>query len=517
MKTAFKFLFLLLSAVAFGQQKLSQLPPYLGKLDSVNLYGVSKYQAYQVSAGDIVRAVKVLPAPNISFGATTNTQMVVTWDSIPGASNYILLRNTANSLAGAVQRYAGSSLTYTDTGLTAPRTYYYFITAQGVNYVTSAFSQNANTTVVPGQAPLGDIYNKSTWTDLTDFTQTGSEFSVSGGKILQVPTASGKLEFPNATMLDAFKFRIRFKITNPGSGIQELLIKWNSVNPYSSPHFLFSMVAGNDATYKGQLHIQNTATGNNFLSGTGNRVTFSTNDVIEYELDYPETDPITFYVRNITTGTTNSVTYPHSFASGGQGLGRNTSKIQILGQSMNTEITQIQYSTTENQNPTRLVTGNSIAAGSYAGTYDKRFGTLIGAEISAGGGDNTAEVLAHLPEIINVIKAKKVFIGPLAGNDVLRGVSSATWQANLTSIYNQLIAAGISVVFLLDTPRSDVDVTTVNNFITATWPTKYIDTYTPLKGTGTTLNATYNSGDGVHPNQAGHTLIATTIQASPLY
>jgi len=54
--------------------------------------------------------------------------------------------------------------------------------------------------------------------------------------------------------------------------------------------------------------------------------------------------------------------------------------------------------------------------------------------------------------------------------------------------------------------------TTLNTFIDTYSPGDLVlDTFTPLKGAGTDLGASYDSGDGTHPNATGNTAIANVI------
>lgn len=185
----------------------------------------------------------------------------------------------------------------------------------------------------------------------------------------------------------------------------------------------------------------------------------------------------------------------------------------LMNVNCNMKFTNIYVSSTENKNVERLCIGDSITQGAYAGSYAGIFGNLISASINAGGAEFTQDTLNKMPELI-MINPRKAFL--LIGlNDRANGVSSATWQANIVSIVNQLEAAGITVIKLLYAGFGSYSID-VNAFITATYPTSYIDTCTPLESSSGVLNAAYDSGDS-HPNAAGHTLIANTILNDPLY
>lgn len=182
-------------------------------------------------------------------------------------------------------------------------------------------------------------------------------------------------------------------------------------------------------------------------------------------------------------------------------------------------ITNWNVNVTDKQSIHALFIGDSITHGLYATDLSTRWATQVGNgkygsfEISAGSGDVTQRVL---DKIVNVTRyyPRHVFL-MIGGNDVLFGVAQATYEANYMSIRTQLKAAGVERIFhCLATPRDANDMTTLNTFISGFTADTVIDTFTPLKGAGTDLSATYDNGDGVHPNQAGHDLIASTILAA---
>ena len=100
----------------------------------------------------------------------------------------------------------------------------------------------------------------------------------------------------------------------------------------------------------------------------------------------------------------------------------------------------------------------------------------------------------------------------IGGNDLLFGVPSSQWQANYANLANTLQANGVKVKHCLPPPRSGTDTRPLKNWIQAHYPASdIIDLFTPMV-TGTySLNPAYDSGDGTHPNDAGHQVIAQTI------
>lgn len=185
----------------------------------------------------------------------------------------------------------------------------------------------------------------------------------------------------------------------------------------------------------------------------------------------------------------------------------------------NFTITGWNVNVTDRQSIHALFIGDSITHGLYATDLSTRWATQVGNgnyssfEVSAGSGDVTQRVL---DKIVNVTRyySRHAFL-MIGGNDILFGVAQATYEANYTSIRNQLKAAGVERIFhCLATPRDATDMTTLNTFISGFTSDTVIDTFTPLKGAGTDLAVAYDSTDGTHPNQAGHDLIASTVLAA---
>jgi hypothetical protein len=57
----------------------------------------------------------------------------------------------------------------------------------------------------------------------------------------------------------------------------------------------------------------------------------------------------------------------------------------------------------------------------------------------------------------------------------------------------------------------------VKEWIISTFPDRYLDFWTTIANANGTINATYNSGDGVHLNNAGHQVLYNRVVASRLY
>jgi lysophospholipase L1-like esterase len=118
------------------------------------------------------------------------------------------------------------------------------------------------------------------------------------------------------------------------------------------------------------------------------------------------------------------------------------------------------------------------------------------------------EILAHQPQTAILM---------VGGNDLLYGYPASQWQGQYSLLVSQLQAQGVKVKFCLPSPRNGVDLRPFVNWITSTYPAAdVIDAWTPFLQGASSLNPFYDSGDGTHPNDAGHQLIAQIIATNLL-
>lgn len=211
--------------------------------------------------------------------------------------------------------------------------------------------------------------------------------------------------------------------------------------------------------------------------------------------------------------TTTNLQFNTQFYNYGANSIRSLDTIFFENIAANVKMTSWKISSTSNKNVLKLGVGDSITQGYNAGSLAGRFPIIADIDINAGGGNTTQDVINNMSGIL-ARNPQKVFL-LIALNDDASGIADAVWQANYVTIVTTLEAAGITVVKLLYAGWGAFG-TTVNGYITATYPSSYIDTATLLETSPGVINATYNAGDG-HPNAAGHALIASTIMASPLY
>ncbi len=127
-------------------------------------------------------------------------------------------------------------------------------------------------------------------------------------------------------------------------------------------------------------------------------------------------------------------------------------------------------------------------------------------------GGVSGDVLLYMKELLLV--NAKTYVLMIGVNDLDNSVTDATFKANYASIVTQLQHNGSRVFHCLITPKNGPDPTSWNTWISTNYlHDVIIDTFTPILGTGYALNATYDSGDHEHPNDAGHALLGTTVGA----
>lgn len=103
-------------------------------------------------------------------------------------------------------------------------------------------------------------------------------------------------------------------------------------------------------------------------------------------------------------------------------------------------------------------------------------------------------------------------------NDTAIGYSIQETVNNLLSIRTHALANSVSVVVVSTQPRNLSpaqlsQLVLIDDQLAAAVGACFVDVRTGLAGANGQFAPQYDSGDGVHPNDAGHRLIATRIQA----
>lgn len=184
------------------------------------------------------------------------------------------------------------------------------------------------------------------------------------------------------------------------------------------------------------------------------------------------------------------------------------------------------------------VLGSSTAEGEGASSQAKSWVGLLGAELAASanvsvvnfsvGGYSTLELLPHtgtdntIDDIIS--EAPDLIVISLAGgNDVSLGTSTSTYLQSLSKASRRAQAAGIPTFFVGTAPKNSDDEERAllgdwnqqmrSRFSSCWSPTNpayspcFIDVLADLGNTDHEIQPQYDSGDGIHVNDAGHRVV----------
>lgn len=110
----------------------------------------------------------------------------------------------------------------------------------------------------------------------------------------------------------------------------------------------------------------------------------------------------------------------------------------------------------------------------------------------------------------------------LTGNDISSGYPASEYEANFDSLHAIATRAGVPVWITTPLPRTAVDsakrkmVLALRTRILSRYAPRALDFYQGLGDAAGAFVPAYNSGDGVHPNNAGHSLLFNRVVAADL-
>jgi lysophospholipase L1-like esterase len=217
----------------------------------------------------------------------------------------------------------------------------------------------------------------------------------------------------------------------------------------------------------------------------------------------------------VTKGTIQNVSYQYSVASGAANLLPNIGRFSIFSIGGTQTVTSLKFSSGVPKGADVACIGDSKTVGYYAANYAGSWCSLLQglgyrAYPLAGGYDTTTDLLSEVPEIEAL--APKYAVLMIGGNDARNGVSSAIYEANIASIVSNLTGAGITVyVATYPVENSGVNMSTLNTWIAATYPSNDIDINNGFTQTGSGVPSSWLAGDSVHPAQVFHGYIAQTV------
>jgi hypothetical protein len=127
--------------------------------------------------------------------------------------------------------------------------------------------------------------------------------------------------------------------------------------------------------------------------------------------------------------------------------------------------------------------------------------------------NTTTNSLSTVPEILAYQPGTAILM--IGGNDLYFNYPASQWQSSYSNIVVQLQGAGARIKHCLPPPRNTVNLIPLRDWILTNYPAKdIIDTWTPFVTNTSSLKPIYDSGDGVHQNDAGHLLLGLIIRTN---
>lgn len=166
-----------------------------------------------------------------------------------------------------------------------------------------------------------------------------------------------------------------------------------------------------------------------------------------------------------------------------------------------------------------IVLGDSISDGFGVTRYAAEYRSVIQSNYTttvcndSSSWNTTSNTLMAMPEILAHKPGTAILM--IGGNDVFLNVPEAQWKTQYSNIVSQLESNGVLVKHCLPTPRNNVDLRVLKDWISTNYAgPNLIDLWTPLLNGTSGLKSAYNTGDDVHPNDAGHTLMGSIIRTN---
>jgi lysophospholipase L1-like esterase len=349
----------------------------------------------------------------------------------------------------------------------------------------------------------GTLYNKQSWDDISDFTNSGTTVSVVSNKLSFTAGANDfnqKLYLNGYSLLDKWRLTVGFSIgaktsTTYGFGIGK------DGNPITVK---FDASTGANS---GLILVYSNST---LIAQSVTALTFSSGDSIVLSLEQ-DGNIFTSSARNYTTNSadiTASYTYVTSGTSGA--LMPNTGRFFIASFGGAFTVYSIKKTSRVIKNAAVALFGDSKFQHYSVSSNSDRIGDILGRYYGssitfAGQSDTTGRLLLALPGLISL--RPKIVLLEMGSNDNRFGIPIASTKANITSIVSQLQSAGTTVKILTPSYESaGLNQQPLNDWEVSTFPSLIIDNYAVTKKCGDCL-----ASDGIHPNLKGNTVKANNI------
>jgi lysophospholipase L1-like esterase len=364
-------------------------------------------------------------------------------------------------------------------------------------------------------AYLGEqvLYEKSYWSDLSDFTATGQAATIVNGAIRFNPTTTGQFSAQqlminniSPSTEENFDFTVIVQLSAaPGTTSYGMSLGRLSINPWWAVSAAVQWSAQSNGN---TLGIWGQASGTPGSPLVDSNLTYNAvlNDIVRLTWSQ-RASTIYCLQENLTQGKRSTLIYDSISSI------PNAGNWMISGLGGQLDILSIRFVSHSNSYPNVLCIGDSKTAGINASAINLRYPALLRSigpvAVFAGDGDRTVEVIQELNRIIS-FHPLYVLLN-IGRNDLSSSVPAATWQANYQNIVATLTSAGITVVHLMPIPETNVDQSTLSAWISATYPSALKIDVSPGWN-----NSTMLSSDNIHPNSTGYRYIAQQIIASGL-
>lgn len=344
------------------------------------------------------------------------------------------------------------------------------------------------------------IYQKSYWSDLTDFTSSGLTASIDSGYAIKLSATGGVLT--NTLVLNN-NINADEQVDFDFWGIASSLGQFGCGKQTISSSNVYSVYAIFDASVN-RIYLKNAA-GTVLASSS---VTFTTAAGDFIKIRYSQRGATIYAtVFDITQNLDYTISATGNLAAVRNFYVPNDAHFTIVQPTGNFRVKGITIKSNQYTQSDVACMGDSktmgYSAGSQTARWDSQINQLGVIDVFGGDGDRTVEMVQAMPYYTAHFKPKYVLL--CAGrNDLATGVAAATWQANYQSIVNQWQSIGATVVHLLPLPELKQDQTALRTWILANY-TNTIDASSISSIPG------YLSTDSVHLSEIGHRALANII------
>lgn len=410
------------------------------------------------------------------------------------------------------------------------------VTSSGANWaidnnaVTTAKIADNNVTnakiipfkTYPAEGVIGTIYEKSAWNGAdmaAEFTNVnGTSVTLNGTYPRSTSSTIAWNTYhrfmPNRpTLLPKWSFTVEFQIvsalaSNVGFGPA---LRSNNVN---GANFGYASYLDCSST-TGTPHL---AKEDGSSGQTNGSFTIAQGDVIRMTLAFNDS-VMTLVSQNITTSSS-VITITKSFVAGTAPYVPNTGTLGFQNFSGTYEIRYLKFSSAATSSPTIAIPADSkgqIISTTFAGRFPSQLNANYPTVLQySGSGDQLKDFIDKKEEVMQINPEQWWIL--LGSNDLRYGNSLTTTMERVRTIKSWFTGSSTRVYWSVipeDSTGGGIGLSAFKQALAAEAGSNYIDLWTSMS-TSNILNAGYNSGDGVHPNQAGQNQIYSLGVASGL-